>query len=74
MKKVHTSVRLKEVMKELCSNGTMIFFSSHVLEVVEKLCNKIAIIKGGKIIAAGKTEDVKGDSSLENIFLELFNE
>ena len=65
---------LKEVMKELCSNGTMIFFSSHVLEVVEKLCNKIAIIKGGKIIAAGKTEDVKGDSSLENIFLELFNE
>lgn len=68
------SYDLKEVMKELCSNGTMIFFSSHVLEVVEKLCNKIAIIKNGKIIAAGKTEDVKGDSSLENIFLELFNE
>ena len=68
------SYDLKEVMKELCSNGTMIFFSSHVLEVVEKLCNKIAIIKGGKIIAAGKTEDVKGDTSLENIFLELFNE
>lgn len=68
------SYDLKEVMKELCSNGTMIFFSSHVLEVVEKLCNKIAIIKGGKIIAAGNTEDVKGDSSLENIFLELFNE
>ena len=68
------SYDLKEVMKELCSNGTMIFFSSHVLEVVEKLCNKIAIIKNGKIIAAGKTEDVKGDLSLENIFLELFNE
>ena len=68
------SYDLKEVMKELCSNVTMIFFSSHVLEVVEKLCNKIAIIKNGKIIAAGKTEDVKGDSSLENIFLELFNE
>lgn len=68
------SYDLKEVMKELCANGTMIFFSSHVLEVVEKLCNKIAIIKGGKIIAAGKTEDVKGDSSLENIFLELFDE
>ena len=68
------SYDLKEVMKELCSNGTMIFFSSHVLEVVEKLCNKIAIIKAGKIIAAGKTEDVKGDSSLENIFLELFDE
>ena len=68
------SYDLKEVMKELCGNGTMIFFSSHVLEVVEKLCNKIAIIKDGKIIAAGKTEDVKGDSSLENIFLELFDE
>ena len=68
------SYDLKEVMKELCSNGTMIFFSSHVLEVVEKLCNKIAIIKNGKIIAAGKTEEVKGDSSLENIFLELFDE
>ena len=65
---------LKEVMKELCSTGTMIFFSSHVLEVVEKLCNKIAIIKGGKIIASGNTEDVKGDTSLENVFLELFNE
>lgn len=68
------SYDLKEVMKELCANGTMIFFSSHVLEVVEKLCNKIAIIKGGKIIAAGDTEDVKGDTSLENVFLELFDE
>ena len=68
------SYDLKEVMKELCLNGTMIFFSSHVLEVVEKLCNKIAIIKDGKIIAAGKTEDVKGNTSLENIFLELFDE
>lgn len=65
---------LKEVMKELCANGTMIFFSSHVLEVVEKLCNKIAIIKDGKIIAAGNTDDVKGDASLEKVFLELFNE
>lgn len=68
------SYDLKEVMKELCANGTMIFFSSHVLEVVEKLCNKIAIIKEGKIIAAGNTEDVKGDTSLENVFLELFDE
>lgn len=65
---------LKEIMKELCANGTMIFFSSHVLEVVEKLCNKIAIIKGGKIIASGELETVRGDSSLENVFLELFNE
>ena len=58
------SFDLKEVMKEICANGTMIFFSSHVLEVVEKLCNKIAIIKEGKIIAAGNTEDVKGNTSL----------
>lgn len=65
---------LKEIMKSLCANGTMIFFSSHVLEVVEKLCNKIAIIKDGKIIASGELEAVRGDSSLENVFLELFNE
>ncbi len=63
---------LKEIMKELCQKGTMIFFSSHVLEVVEKLCNKIAIIKDGKIIASGTIDDVKGDTSLENVFLELF--
>ena len=65
---------LKEIMKELCKNGTMIFFSSHVLEVVEKFCNKIAIIKNGKIVAEGKTEDVKGDETLEDKFMELFNE
>lgn len=65
---------LKEVMKELCANGTMIFFSSHVLEVVEKLCNKIAIIKDGKLISSGELETVKGDTSLETVFLELFNE
>ncbi len=63
---------LKEIMKELCKNGCMIFFSSHVLEVVEKLCNKIAIIKNGKLIASGNIEDVRGDTSLENVFLELF--
>ncbi|MDE7161203.1 MAG: ABC transporter ATP-binding protein [Anaeroplasmataceae bacterium] len=68
------SFDLKEIMKELCANGTMIFFSSHVLEVVEKLCNKIAIIKDGKIIASGELEAVRGDSSLENVFLELYNE
>lgn len=65
---------LKETMKELCATGTMIFFSSHVLEVVEKFCNKIAIIKNGKIVTSGKTEDVKGDETLESKFLELFNE
>ena len=65
---------LKEVMKDLCQEGTMIFFSSHVLEVVEKFCNKIAIIKNGKIIASGLTDEVKGEESLEDKFMELFNE
>ena len=61
-------------MLELCKNGTMIFFSSHVLEVVEKFCNKIAIIKNGKIVASGTTEEVKGNESLEDKFMELFND
>lgn len=65
---------LKEVMKELCKEGTMILFSSHVLEVVEKFCNKIAIIKKGKIIASGLTNEVKGKESLEEKFMELFDE
>ncbi|HEX3076970.1 MAG TPA: ABC transporter ATP-binding protein [Lachnospiraceae bacterium] len=62
---------LKEVMKELCSKGSAIFFSTHVLDVAEKLCNKIAIIKGGVLIASGTTEAVKGNSSLEDVFMEL---
>ena len=65
---------LKEIMKELCHEGTMILFSSHVLEVVEKFCNKIAIIKKGKIIASGTTEEVRGNESLEDKFMELFDE
>ncbi|MCR5348454.1 MAG: ABC transporter ATP-binding protein [Bacilli bacterium] len=65
---------LKEVMKELCAQGSMILFSSHVLEVVEKFCNKIAIIKKGKIIASGTTEEVKAGESLEEKFMELFDE
>lgn len=65
---------LKEMMKELCKEGTMILFSSHVLEVVEKFCNKIAIIKKGKIIASGTTEEVRGGESLEDKFMELFDE
>ena len=65
---------LKETMKELCQQGTMILFSSHVLEVVEKFCNKIAIIKKGKIIASGTTEEVRDGESLEERFMELFNE
>lgn len=64
---------LKEIIKELCQNGMMVFFSSHVLEVVEKFCNKIAIIKNGQIVSSGLTDDVKGDSSLEEAFLELYD-
>lgn len=64
---------LKEIIKELCQNGMMVFFSSHVLEVVEKFCNKIAIIKNGQIVSSGLTDDVKGDSSLEDAFLELYD-
>ncbi len=62
---------LKQMMRELCDDGGAIFFSTHVLEVAEKLCDKVAIIKDGKLIRCGKTEEVKGDSSLENVFLEL---
>lgn len=68
------SFTLKEFMHELCSEGGAIFFSTHVLEVAEKLCDNIAIIKGGKLIKCGKTEEVTGDSSLEHIFLELIKE
>ena len=67
-KATHT---LKTIMHEMCGNGTAIFFSTHVLEVAEKLCNKIAIIKNGKLIAAGEMDKVKGDESLETLFLEL---
>jgi ABC-2 type transport system ATP-binding protein len=67
-KAAHT---LKRIMTEICSQGSSIFFSTHVLDVAEKLCNKIAIIKAGELITHGKTEEVKGDSSLEDVFLEL---
>ncbi len=62
---------LKEMMREHCDAGGAIFFSTHVLEVAEKLCDKIAIIKQGKLIKAGTMEEVKGDDSLEEVFLEL---
>ena len=62
---------LKGFMHEICENGGSIFFSTHVLEVAEKLCNKIAIIRDGKIIRSGPTDEVRGDSSLEDLFLEL---
>ena len=62
---------LKEMMREHCGGGGAIFFSTHVLEVAEKLCDKIAIIKQGKLIKAGTMEEVRGDDSLEEVFLEL---
>lgn len=62
---------LKEIMRKICDDGGAIFFSTHVLEVAEKLCDKVAIIKDGKLITAGTMEEVKGDSSLENVFLGL---
>lgn len=65
---------LKGMMREVCNNGGAIFFSTHVLEVAEKLCDKIAIIKEGKLIRSGKMEEVKGDDSLEEVFLELEEE
>ena len=65
---------LKGMMRELCDGGGAIFFSTHVLEVAEKLCDKVAIIKGGKLIRSGTIEEVKGDDSLEEVFLELEGE
>lgn len=62
---------LKGMMRELCDEGGAIFFSTHVLEVAEKLCDKVAIIKNGKLIRSGSMEEVKGDDSLEEVFLEL---
>ena len=68
------SFSVKNIMKEFTSNGGAIFFSTHVLEVAEKLCNKVAIIKNGSIIASGNMKDVKKDATLEQVFLESANE
>lgn len=65
---------LKIMMREVCEKGGAIFFSTHVLEVAEKLCDKVAIIKGGKLIRSGTMEEVKGDESLETVFLEMEEE
>ena len=65
---------LKGMMREICDRGGAIFFSTHVPEVAEKLCDKVAIIKGGKLIRSGTMEEVKGDDSLEEVFLELEGE
>jgi len=68
------SYQLKEIFKEMCDKGSLIFFSTHVLEVVEKLCNKVAIIKQGEIVAKGETHSIIKDESLEQIFLEITEE
>lgn len=62
---------LKEMMRDICNQGGAIFFSTHVLEVAEKLCDKVAIIKNGRLIIAGNMDEVKGNTSLEDVFLEL---
>ena len=65
---------LKRMMRELCDRGGAIFFSTHVLEVAEKLCDKVAILRAGKLIRSGTMDEVKGDDSLEEVFLELEGE
>ena len=65
---------LKELMRDLCNQGGAIFFSTHVLEVAEKLCDKVAIIKSGKLVVSGSMEEVKGADSLEDVFLDLEEE
>lgn len=62
---------LKTIMREKCAAGSAVFFSTHVLEVAEKLCDKVAIIKSGKLVVSGTMEEVKGDASLESVFFEL---
>lgn len=63
--------RLKQTMRKMCDEGCSFFFSTHVLDVAEKLCDKVAIIRNGRLVASGTMEDVKGNSSLEDVFLEL---
>ena len=62
---------MKNIMKEMCKEGKCIFFSTHILDVAEKLCDRVAIIKKGEIVKIGKMKDIKGDESLEQVFLEL---
>lgn len=65
------SHQLKQLMRKMCDEGAAIFFSTHVLETAEKLCDKVAIIKGGKLIVSGTMDEVRGNASLEDVFLEL---
>ena len=67
------SFTVKNLMKEMCANGMSIFFSTHVLEVAEKLCNKVAIINNGKLVLSGNTEEIVGNESLEEVFLDTAN-
>ena len=67
------ALKLKELMRERCEDGGAIFFSTHVLEVAEKLCNKIAIIKDGKLVVSGDTEELTDGKSLESVFMEVVN-
>ena len=69
-----SAFELKAMMREHADAGNCVFFSTHILEVAEKLCDKVAIIKGGKLIRSGTMEEVKGDDSLEEVFLELEGE
>ena len=68
------SHQLKTIMRQHCDRGGAIFFSTHVLEVAEKLCDKVAIIKNGRLVASGTMGEVRGDQSLEEVFLELEGE
>ncbi|MFP4177510.1 MAG: ABC transporter ATP-binding protein [Acholeplasmataceae bacterium] len=68
------SFQLKEILRDLCRQGSAVFFSTHVLEVVEKLCNKVAIIRRGEIVARGSTEEIIRNESLETIFMEIARE
>lgn len=67
------SITLRSILQELCAQGACVFFSTHVLEVAEKLCNRIGIIKGGKLVTYGDTQQITGDGSLEDIFMELID-
>ena len=67
-------VRVRQIIRDFCAQGSAVFFSTHVLEVAQKLCNKVAVIKDGRLIAAGPTDQVRGQGSLEEYFLEAMRD